>query len=75
MKSLKVRQGIFITLKDQVRLDVWPRKISFWDMVWSRRAVRLGAEFPPRMKKILSTLSLLDRNVPWALMPFWLPTD
>ena len=60
---------------DQVRLDVWPRKISFWDMVWSRRAVRLGAEFPPRMKKILSTLSLLDRNVPWALMAFWLPTD
>ena len=61
--------------RDQVRLDVWPRKISFWDMVWGRRAVRLDVELSPRMKKILSTLSLLDRNVPWALMPFWLPTD
>jgi protease-4 len=61
--------------RDPVRLDVWPKKISFWDMVWGRRAVRLDMELPPRMKKILSTLSLLDRNVPWALMPFWLPTD
>jgi protease-4 len=61
--------------RDQVRFDVWPKKISFWDMVWGRRAVRLDVELSPRMKKILSTLSLLDRNVPWALMPFWLPTD
>jgi protease-4 len=62
--------------EDQVRLDVWPRKISFWDMVWSRSSVRLdGGELPPRIRKILSTLSLLDRNVPWAIMPFWLPTD
>lgn len=61
--------------RDTVRLDVWPKKISFWDMVWGRRAVRLDMKLPPRMKKILSTLSLLDRNVPWALMPFWLPTD
>lgn len=61
--------------RDTVRLDVWPKKISFWDMVWGRRAVRLDVELSPRMKKILSTLSLLDRNVPWALMPFWLPTD
>ncbi len=61
--------------RDQVRFDVWPKKISFWDMVWGRRAVRLDMKLPPRMKKILSTLSLLDRNVPWALMPFWLPTD
>lgn len=61
--------------RDPVRLDVWPKKISFWDMVWGRRAVRLDVELSPRMKKILSTLSLLDRNVPWALMPFWLPTD
>ncbi len=61
--------------RDPVRLDVWPKKISFWNMVWGRRAVRLDMELPPRMKKILSTLSLLDRNVPWALMPFWLPTD
>lgn len=61
--------------RDTVRLDVWPKKISFWDMVWGRRAVRLDVELSPRMEKILSTLSLLDRNVPWALMPFWLPTD
>lgn len=61
--------------RDTVRLDVWPKKISFWDMVWGRRAIRLDVELSPRMKKILSTLSLLDRNVPWALMPFWLPTD
>lgn len=61
--------------RDTVRLDVWPKKISFWDMVWGRRAIRLDVELSPRMEKILSTLSLLDRNVPWALMPFWLPTD
>jgi protease-4 len=61
--------------QDPVRLEVWPKKISFWDMAWGRRTVRLDAGLPPRVKKLLSTLSLLDRNVPWALMPFWLPTD
>ncbi len=61
--------------RDPVRLEVWPKKVSFWDMFWGRRAVRIEAELPPRVKKLLSTLSLLDRNVPWALMPFWLPTD
>jgi len=61
--------------QDPVRLEVWPRKISFWDMAWGKRAVSLDAGLPPRVKKLLSTLSLLDRNVPWALMPFWLPTN
>jgi protease-4 len=61
--------------KDPVKLDVWPRKVSFWDMFTRGRIIKLNAELPPRVKKILSTLALLDRNVPWALMPFWLPTD
>ena len=61
--------------RDSIRLEIWPKKVSFWDMFWGRRAVRIEAELPPRVKKLLSTLSLLDRNVPWALMPFWLPTD
>ncbi len=61
--------------KDPVRLDVWPKKVSFWSMFTRGRVIKLKAELPPRVKNILSTLASLDRNVPWALMPFWLPTD
>ncbi len=61
--------------KESVRLEVWPKKISFWDMIMGRRSVRLNVDLPPRAEKVLAALSLLDRNVPWALMPFWLPTD
>jgi len=64
-----------ISDQDPVRLEVWPKKISFWDMAWGKRAVSLDTGLPLRVKKLLATLSLLDRNVPWALMPFWLPTD
>jgi protease-4 len=61
--------------RDEVRLEVLPRKISLWNMVMGRQSVRLDAKLPPLADKIIATLSLLDRNVPWALMPFWLPTD
>ena len=61
--------------KDAVRLVVLPRKVSLWDMVTGRRVVRMETKLPPLADKIVATLSLLDRNVPWALMPFWLPTD
>ncbi len=64
-----------IPAKDSVKLDVWPRKVSFWDMFTRGRLIKLKAELPARVKKILSTMASLDRNVPWALMPFWLPTD
>lgn len=60
---------------DSVRLVVLPRKVSLWDMVMGRRAIRVDTKLPPPADRIVATLSLLDRNVPWALMPFWLPTD
>jgi protease-4 len=60
---------------EEVRLMIWPRGVSLWDMFFGEPAARMPLDIPPAVAGILKTLSRLDRHVPWALMPFWLPTD
>lgn len=58
-----------------VRLQVWPKKISFFDMMIGRKATKFELGLNPRIDKILQTFQLLKNDAPWALMPFWLPSD
>ena len=60
---------------DPVRFVVWPQQVSFWDVVMGRMTAHSPSGIFPAGDQILTTLSHLDRHVPWALMPFWLPTD
>jgi len=61
--------------KDSVRLQVWPKKVSFFDMMMGRRIAKFDLGLEPRMQKVLFTFHLLRNEAPWALMPFWLPSD
>ena len=61
--------------KDSVSLQVWPKKVSFFDMMMGRRVAKFDLGLEPRMQKVLFTFQLLRNEAPWALMPFWLPHD
>lgn len=61
--------------KDPVRLQVWPKKMSFFDVMIGRRVAKLNLGLEPWMEKVLFTFQLLRNEAPWALMPFWLPQD
>ncbi|MBM3297266.1 MAG: signal peptide peptidase SppA [Candidatus Aminicenantes bacterium] len=53
-----------------VRLDVWPRKTSFWGALFGRRETGLGAVPGSRLLKALAELeSLLPRDRALSLMP------
>jgi protease-4 len=56
---------------EDVRLDVWPRKRTFWQSLLSRPG--LGAELKSAAgrDRILATARLMNQTRIWAIMPFW----
>lgn len=61
-----------IPVNASVRLVVWPKKYSIFDMLFG--AVTSGARIrgESRWNKILSTFAFLRRDQRWALMPLWI---
>jgi protease-4 len=64
-----------IPASEEVRLAVWPKKASLFEMIFGRPQVKSILPLPPELEKLLGTLKILQKENPWALMPFWLPTD
>jgi protease-4 len=60
-----------IDADEEVRFDVWPKKRSFWQAVFSRSGIGLDIKSASGREKILDTVRMMDRTKIWAVMPFW----
>ncbi len=60
-----------IDADEEVRLDVWPRKRSFWQALFSRSGIGLDIKSAAGREKILDTVRMMNRTKIWAVMPFW----
>jgi protease-4 len=62
-----------IPAEEPVRLDVQPKKISFFDMFLGRQWIKSDLKIHPQVDKMLSSLKALEKERIWAIMPIWLP--
>lgn len=60
-----------IPVDESVRFEVWPKKISFLDMLFGKRQAGINLKLNPELEKALETFMLLEKDKCWALMPFW----
>ncbi|MCJ7487185.1 MAG: signal peptide peptidase SppA [Candidatus Aminicenantes bacterium] len=60
-----------IDADEEVRLDVWPKKRSFWQAVFSRSGIGLDIKSAAGREKILDTARMMNQTKIWAVMPFW----
>jgi protease-4 len=60
-----------IDADEEVRLDVWPKKRSFWQAVFSRSGIGLDIRSAAGREKILDAVRMMNRTKIWAVMPFW----
>jgi protease-4 len=60
---------------EDVKLVVWPKKTSLFGLVFGRMEGKSCLPVPEDLNRIVQTLKILERENPWALMPFWLPSD
>lgn len=64
-----------IPVDEEVRLIIWPRKISLFSALFGRKTARINLYFNPKIKKILSQLEILESENFWAIMPFWVSPE
>jgi protease-4 len=60
-----------IDADEEVRFDVWPKKRSFWQAVFSRSGIGLDIKSAAGREKILDAVRMMNRTKIWAVMPFW----
>lgn len=58
-----------IPKSENVRLVVWPKRISFWAALFGRREASIGTGLPLALRRALEWIDLLARDRIWALMP------
>ena len=63
-----------IPAEEDVRLVVWPQRTSFFSTIFGRSQAKTDLFPSSELNKLLQTLQVLQRENPWAVMPFWLPT-
>lgn len=57
---------------EDVRLDVWPRKRTFWQAFFSREGIGIDTLGAGARAKLVEAVRLMPRTKVWAVMPFWL---
>lgn len=67
-----VKELAGIPVEEEVRLVVWPKKVSFFEMLMSRRFIRVYTDLHPDLEKMLSTFQLFEGERMLAIMPFWI---
>jgi protease IV len=60
-----------IDADEEVSLDVWPRKRSFWQSLFARPAIGLDLKSAAGRERVLETFRLMGQTRIWAVMPFW----
>ncbi len=64
-----------IPAAEKVRLVVWPRKTTLFGTLSGRLDIKALQPPSSDLQGLLQTLEILQKENPWAVMPFWLPTD
>jgi protease-4 len=60
---------------ENVRLVVWPRRVSLFETIAGRPQAKSDLFLPSGLGRLVRTLQVLERENPWTVMPFWLPTN
>ncbi len=63
-----------IPAEEDVRLVVWPQRTSFFSTIFGRPQAKTDLFPSSELNRLVQTLQVLQRENPWAVMPFWLPT-
>jgi len=61
-----------IDADEDVRLDIWPRKRTFWQSLFGRPGLAVEIKSAAGRDRILGTARLMNQTRIWAVMPFWL---
>lgn len=69
----KERSGI--PAEEEVRLVIWPKKISFLKALFGRKETKSGLNLDSRLERIISIIKFLERDNVWALMPIWIEPE
>jgi protease-4 len=56
---------------EDVPLDVWPRKQTFWQSLFGRTGIGLELKSASGREKVLETARMMNQTKIWAIMPFW----
>ncbi len=65
------KKGAGIDADEEVRFDVWPKRRSFWQTLFSRPGIGLDLKSAAGRDRILETVRLMNQTRIWAVMPFW----
>lgn len=57
--------------EEEVKLVVWPKKASLFDVIFGRGLIKIKSHTKTKMEKVFVTLQALGKEKIWALMPFW----
>ncbi len=60
-----------IDAEEDVSLDVWPKKRSFWQSLFSRPGLGVDLKSVAGRGKLLETAKMMNQTKTWAIMPFW----
>jgi protease-4 len=60
-----------IDADEDVRLDVWPRKRTFWQSLLGRPGLAAELKSAAGRDRLLGAARLMNQTRIWALMPFW----
>ena len=60
-----------IDADEDVRLDVWPRKRTFWQSLVGRPGLGLDLKSAAGRDTVMETARLMNETKIWAVMPFW----
>lgn len=61
--------------EDTVKLVVWPKKASLFDTLFGKKLAGMTITKDARLKKILNTFQLLEKERIWAFMPLWVTLE
>ncbi len=57
---------------EEVKLIVWPKKVSLFAALFGRRRVQTKQPFGSEFKEFMRILGSLEKERIWAIMPFWI---
>jgi protease-4 len=60
-----------IAADEDVRLDVWPRKRTLWQTLFSSPVLGIETTSPAGRERLAEALRMMSRTKIWAVMPFW----
>jgi protease IV len=61
-----------IDADEDVSLDIWPRKRTFWQSVFGRPGLAAELKSASGRDRLLGTARLMSQTHIWAIMPFWM---